>query len=61
MDIESRLGKGTRVTLRLPIDCENDKGDAKKGVTDAGHGNVEPLPLPVSSVDHVDVQVRKRA
>ena len=25
LDIQSRLGEGTRVTVRLPIDCEADR------------------------------------
>ncbi len=25
IDIRSRLGEGTRVTVRLPIDCEGDR------------------------------------
>lgn len=33
IEITSAVGRGTRVTLRMPIDCE-------------GHGVVEPLPLP---------------
>ncbi len=28
LDIQSRLGEGTRVTVRLPIDCEGDQTSA---------------------------------
>ncbi len=39
IDIRSRLGEGTRVMVRLPIDCEGDKrpADPIKLVTDRAH------------------------
>jgi two-component system, cell cycle sensor histidine kinase DivJ len=61
MDIESRLGKGTRVTLRLPIDCENRQRDKQRLTQAAEHRNVEPLALPAISVNQADRQVKKRA
>ncbi len=62
MEVESDLGKGTRVTLGLPLDCEKQKAADKNPATEvAGRDNVEPLPRPASSVNHVDIRVKKRA
>ena len=62
MEVESDLGKGTRVTLGLPLDCEKQKAADKNPAAEvAGRDNVEPLPRPASSVNHVDIRVRKRA
>jgi two-component system, cell cycle sensor histidine kinase DivJ len=62
MEIESGLGKGTRVTLCLPLDCEQQKSDDKNRTAEvAGGGNVEPLQRPAGAVSHVDIRVRKRA
>ena len=53
LDIRSRLGEGTRVTVRLPIDCE------------AGQGAVNPIKLvtdrPGDRVVVANVQVKKSA
>jgi cell cycle sensor histidine kinase DivJ len=59
MEIESRLGEGTQVTLRLPIDCEKPGEGGKQGslgkeVSD----NVATLPI---VANWQDLQVKKRA
>jgi two-component system, cell cycle sensor histidine kinase DivJ len=62
MEIESKLGKGTRVTLYLPLDCETKKAaDKSLAAEAAARGNVENLPRPSSSVSHLDMRVKKRA
>jgi cell cycle sensor histidine kinase DivJ len=59
MEIESRLGEGTQVTIRLPIDCENP-GVVRKGggLAVGATQNIAELPI-VSSWS--DLQVKKRA
>jgi len=37
VDIASRLGKGTRVTVRLPLDCEGRAADPVKLVSERAH------------------------
>ena len=52
--IHSRVGSGTSVSVRLPIDCEKTRR-----VEPAS--NVERLPLPEPVVLPTDIRVRKRA
>ena len=52
IDIYSRVGEGTRITVRLPIDCEAARRDAKRKV------QVSELPIVRENPDR---QVRKRA
>ena len=52
IDIQSRVGEGTRITVRLPVDCETSRRDAKP--------KVQVSELPVVR-DNPDRQVRKRA
>jgi cell cycle sensor histidine kinase DivJ len=62
MEIESGLGKGTRVTLHLPMDCETRQAadaDAPAGLAQCG--NVKVLPRPVGVPSHADMGVKKRA
>ena len=62
MEIESDLGSGTRVTLRLPLDCEKRRiPDNHAAAEIAGCGIVERLPSPSSLVNHIDERARKRA
>jgi cell cycle sensor histidine kinase DivJ len=59
MEIESRLGEGTQVTIRLPIDCENPGVVRKEaGLAVGATQNIAELPI-VSSWS--DLQVKKRA
>ena len=59
MEIESRLGEGTQVTIRLPMDCENPgRGRQDEDIAASAAGNLAALPI-VSSWS--DLQVRKRA
>jgi two-component system, cell cycle sensor histidine kinase DivJ len=53
VDIDSRLGEGTRVTIRLPIDCQNALPAAEKTVVE--------LPAPRVSEEHPEHQVKKSA
>ena len=50
IDIQSRVGEGTRITVRLPVDCEAARRDTRRKVSE----------LPVVR-DNSDRQVRKRA
>ena len=54
LSMRSRLGSGTSVSVRLPIDCEQGR------VVDAP-SNVERLPLPEPVVLPAETRVRKRA
>jgi two-component system, cell cycle sensor histidine kinase DivJ len=59
MEIESHLGEGTQVTLRLPIDCEKPGEGGKQGsLGKEMSDNVATLPV-VSNWQ--DLQVKKRA
>ncbi len=54
MNIASRIGEGTRVTVRLPLDCEGARAAAK----------LAELPIKESvavNSDHIDDRVKKRA
>jgi two-component system, cell cycle sensor histidine kinase DivJ len=52
VDIDSRLGKGTRVTIRLPIDCEHSRSPARPArLASPAH----------SAVDTFNEQVKRRA
>ena len=53
--IRSRLGVGTRVAVRLPIDCE------KARIVETAPRNVERLPVPEPVSAPTDIRVRKRA
>ncbi len=53
LDIRSRIGVGTTVTVRLPLDCE------KKAPAPAS--NIETLPLVEPAFEPIDIRVRKRA
>jgi len=52
--IRSRLGAGTSVAVRLPVDCE------KTGRVEQV-SNVQRLPLPEHAAVPTDIKVRKRA
>ena len=52
--IRSRVGSGTSVSVRLPIDCE--RGRAAEAAP-----NVQRLPVPEPVVLPTDIRVRKRA
>src|SRR5262249_32113225 len=52
IDIHSRVGEGTRITVRLPLDCEAARREAKRNT------QVSELPMVRESPDR---QVRKRA
>jgi len=52
IDIHSRVGEGTRITVSLPIDCEAARRDAKRQM------QVSQLPIVRENPDR---QVRKRA
>jgi cell cycle sensor histidine kinase DivJ len=54
LDIRSRLGQGTSVIVRLPIDCE--KAQAVEPVS-----NVERLPVPAPITVPAATKVKKRA
>ena len=54
IDIRSRLGEGTRVTVRLPIDCEGGKRAAE---SDQARDRAAPVKLPPSP----NVLVKKSA
>jgi two-component system, cell cycle sensor histidine kinase DivJ len=53
IDIHSRVGEGTRITVRLPIDCEAARREAKRKAQP-----VCELPIARTNADH---QMRKRA
>lgn len=53
LDIESRLGKGTRVVIRLPLDCENARRNGK--------APMPQRPSPPRRDEQADMRVRKRA
>jgi cell cycle sensor histidine kinase DivJ len=52
--IRSRVGSGTSVSVRLPVDCERTR------VVEAP-SNVERLPLPEAAAMPAEIRVRKRA
>jgi two-component system, cell cycle sensor histidine kinase DivJ len=52
INIDSRLGEGTRVTIRLPLDCENKRSPATP---------TKPAPRTLSVVETIDQQVKRRA
>ncbi len=54
LSIRSRLGSGTAVSVRLPIDCE-----AVRVIESAP--NVERLPIPAPAPAPIDIKVRKSA
>ena len=54
VSIHSRLGAGTSVAVRLPVDCER-----ARAVEVAS--NIERLPIPEPAVAPADTKVRKRA
>ena len=54
LDIRSRLGQGTSVIVRLPLDCE--KAQAVEPAS-----NVERLPVPEPISVPVETRVKKRA
>jgi cell cycle sensor histidine kinase DivJ len=54
-DIASRVGRGTRVTVRLPLDCE-------KTPAEPGGAVIEHLPPPVPAAPIIpEVRMKKRA
>jgi cell cycle sensor histidine kinase DivJ len=54
MDIHSRLGEGTRVTVRLPVNCEPPAQTGRRTAPDRR--------APIASLTHVaDVRMKKRA
>jgi two-component system, cell cycle sensor histidine kinase DivJ len=53
IDIHSRIGEGTRITVRLPIDCEAARREAKRKAQP-----VSEWPMARTNTDH---QMRKRA
>jgi cell cycle sensor histidine kinase DivJ len=54
MDIHSRLGEGTRVTVRLPVNCEPPVQTGRRTAPDRR--------APIASLTHVaDVRMKKRA
>jgi two-component system, cell cycle sensor histidine kinase DivJ len=53
IDIHSRIGEGTRITVRLPIDCEAARREAKRKAPP-----VSEWPMARTNADH---QMRKRA
>jgi cell cycle sensor histidine kinase DivJ len=58
LKIESEVGKGTRITLHLPLDCENQGRDGSLVVLP------EPLRTDTSAngaIVHFETHVRKRA
>jgi cell cycle sensor histidine kinase DivJ len=57
VDIASRLGKGTRVTVRLPLDCESGRraADPIKLVTERAHE------LAATANSDIHAQVKKSA
>ena len=62
MEIESGLGKGTRVTLHLPLNCETRQAADGGAPADLARcGNVKVLPRPVGIPNHADMGVKKRA
>jgi cell cycle sensor histidine kinase DivJ len=54
LDIRSRLGQGTSVVVRLPIDCEK-----ARAIEPAS--NVERLPVPEPITVAAETRVKKRA
>jgi cell cycle sensor histidine kinase DivJ len=54
LDIRSRLGQGTSVIVRLPIDCEKTQAVAPVS-------NVERLPVPEPIAAAAETKVKKRA
>jgi cell cycle sensor histidine kinase DivJ len=54
IDIRSRLGEGTCISVRLPVDCEASRRGAPRP-------NVQPLPQAAIAITSSDTQVRKRA
>jgi cell cycle sensor histidine kinase DivJ len=62
MEIESRLGKGTRVVLLLPLDCERGgRAMAKAESPTVLTRNLEPVLMLPDVVDQPLMQVKKRA
>ncbi len=61
VDIASRLGKGTRVTVRLPLDCEGERraADPIKLVTERAHEFAAAANFDVHAQGHQ--QVKKSA
>jgi two-component system, cell cycle sensor histidine kinase DivJ len=69
LSIRSRVGEGTRVTVRLPLDCEQSrarsKASAQRPVSAINRLNGQPTPPPDGAVDrladpansHEDLQV----
>jgi cell cycle sensor histidine kinase DivJ len=53
IEIHSRVGEGTRVAVRLPIDCERVQQTTKS--------KIEPITELAATRTHSDHQVRKRA
>ena len=53
LTIRSRLGVGTRVAVRLPIDCEK--------VRAIEPAKMERLPVPEAAGEPTEIRVRKRA
>jgi cell cycle sensor histidine kinase DivJ len=52
LQVTSRVGNGTRFSVRLPVDCEKTRAQRTP--------SVEHLPLPEISVS-ADIRVKKRA
>jgi hypothetical protein len=57
MDIASRLGEGTRVTVRLPLDCEAAR--PVREPSNVAHPSFERLPAEVVAAPVI--QVKKSA
>jgi cell cycle sensor histidine kinase DivJ len=61
MEIASRRGEGTCVTVRLPVDCESRVRDQGGESTGRAQKGSEPRPAAAGPVARLDQQVKKRA
>jgi two-component system, cell cycle sensor histidine kinase DivJ len=60
MQVESRVGEGTRITIRLPLNCESGHNDPPR-VVDFNPAMRYGEALPAASPDSTEPEVKKRA
>jgi cell cycle sensor histidine kinase DivJ len=59
-EVTSRLGIGTRATIRLPLDCEASRERQPK-IVDFGQAARHPLPTAPALSDVAETEMKKRA
>ncbi|HEX2216541.1 MAG TPA: PAS domain-containing sensor histidine kinase [Xanthobacteraceae bacterium] len=61
MQVESRVGVGTRVTIRLPLDCENGHAHAKTVIALNAGARRDEMLAPALLADGAEREVKKSA